>query len=90
MMSHEQVPSSSSTYTRTAEGAADRPAASVRFRDPTGREWEAREIDATVPGHTQEHCLIISSHEAVRRVWRYPADWRERPLVDLVALLDAR
>ena len=67
-----------------------RPEAGVRFRDPRGREWHAREIDASLPGHSQQRCLIIESSEAVRRVWQYPNEWRALPLDALVALLDAR
>jgi hypothetical protein len=88
-MSHESPHWSSDSPTRPNDDGVHRLGAEVRFRDPRGREWQAREIDATIPGRSTERCLVIESMDTVRRVWNYPSDWRDRPLHELVALLDA-
>ena len=43
-----------------------------------GVPWTAREIDAKmVPGSHGARCLILECQEAVRRLWVYPANWRD-------------
>jgi hypothetical protein len=52
---------------------------------PTPREflhegvtWTAREVDAElIPGSRGARCLILECQEAVRRLWVYPANWRQ-------------
>src|SRR4051794_35182356 len=40
--------------------------------------WDVREADARdVPGARGPRCLIFESPEVVRRVWVFPANWRE-------------
>lgn len=44
--------------------------------DREGRPWTVRELDGTVvPGSRGARCLVVETHGAVRRFWRYPADW---------------
>ena len=62
-------------------GVGEHPAVSHddsrQLRDAAGRVWWVREMDASrVPGARAPRCLVFDSDVAVRRVWRYPADWR--------------
>jgi hypothetical protein len=57
------------------------------FTDDRGVEWTVTERDAqTVPGARGATCLIFHSSEVVRRVWEYPAGWRDLQTPDLIAL----
>jgi hypothetical protein len=41
-------------------------------------QWRVREMDArAVPGARASTCLICESIEVIRRLWDYPAGWRE-------------
>ena len=63
------------------------PAASMEFLDREGRHWRVREVAGeAVPGARGSACLVFESDGTMRRVWRYPAEWRELPAAQLVAL----
>jgi hypothetical protein len=48
------------------------------FLDEVGVEWQVRETDGRkVPASRGERCLIFRSSQAIRRVWNYPAQWRD-------------
>ena len=39
--------------------------------------WHVNEVDARrVPGARGARCLLFACDQVIRRVWRYPADWR--------------
>jgi hypothetical protein len=44
--------------------------------DRSGVEWTVREVETPQPWARASHCLVLNSRECVRRVWKYPADWR--------------
>jgi hypothetical protein len=40
-------------------------------------QWTVREVDALrIPGALSASCLICETPEIVRRLWRYPTNWR--------------
>ena len=48
------------------------------FRDGHGTPWRVREVDASELRSPQgHHCLIFTCDNASRRVWRFPAHWRD-------------
>jgi hypothetical protein len=71
-------------------GHVDRVAGSVprrEFRDRNGVLWSVREvIDLHEPWALGEGCLVFESAGAIRRVWRYPRNWRELGDPELGAL----
>jgi len=59
----------------------------ITFVDETGMLWTVTERNAeNLAGSRGPRCLIFSSSEAVRRVWDYPADWRDLLAPSLIAL----
>jgi hypothetical protein len=41
------------------------------------QQWTVRESDArAVPGARHTSCLICESSDVVRRLWKFPTDWR--------------
>lgn len=61
--------------------------AGLTFLDETGVRWTVTERNAeSVPGTRGSRCLIFASAEAVRRVWVYPAGWRDLLTASLIAL----
>lgn len=49
--------------------------------------WRVTERDARgEPGARGDRCLVFACDSAVRRVWDYPAGWRELPAEELIAL----
>jgi len=56
-------------------GAAEDPYPHVVV-DRAGVEWTVREVETPQPWARGERCLVLNSRECVRRVWRYPRDWR--------------
>jgi hypothetical protein len=59
----------------------------VNFVDNDGVPWSVTERDThEVPGKRAERCLIFASSDAVRRVWQYPAGWRDLLTPSLIAL----
>jgi hypothetical protein len=53
--------------------------------DRAGIEWTVREVETPQPWARGERCLVLNSRECVRRLWRYPANWRG---LDADVLLD--
>ena len=59
----------------------------VSFVDNEDVLWTVTEHDASdVPGKRGARCLIFASPDAVRRVWEYPAGWRDLLTPSLIAL----
>lgn len=61
----------------------------VRFTDGDGVAW--RVVDYVAPDAPNErgaHSLIFLSESIVRRVWTFPADWRQLSAAALEALTD--
>lgn len=56
-------------------GAADEEYPHV-ILDREGTEWAVREVETPQSWARGERCLVLNSRECVRRVWRYPRDWR--------------
>lgn len=52
--------------------------------DRGGVEWAVREVETPQLWARAARCLVLNSRECVRRVWRYPANWRR---LDADALL---
>ena len=44
--------------------------------DHAGTEWAVREVETPQPWARAERCLVLNSRECVRRIWRYPPNWR--------------
>ena len=50
------------------------------FIDAAFVEWRVTERSAHAdPGSRGDYCLIFQSNDAARRVWNYPAGWRDLP-----------
>ena len=50
------------------------------FIDAAFVVWRVTERSArTDPGSRGDHCLIFECDDAARRVWKYPAGWRDLP-----------
>ena len=59
----------------------------LEFQDADYVWWWVAERDARHdPGARGQRCLIFASADALRRVWDYPAGWRELSAAQLVAL----
>jgi len=59
----------------------------VNFVDNEEVLWTVTERDAhDVPGKRGARCLIFASSDAIRRVWEYPAGWRDLLTPSLIAL----
>ena len=65
-------------------GAADEPYPHVVV-DRAGVEWSVREVETPQAWARATRCLVLNSRECVRRLWRYPSNWRH---LDADALLD--
>jgi hypothetical protein len=52
--------------------------------DRSGVEWTVREVPTPQVWAKDVRCLVLNSRECVRRVWRYPRNWRS---LDADALL---
>lgn len=53
----------------------------------TGLRWRVREVDARcVPAAQGDRCLIFDAESVVRRLWVYPAEWRQMPGDELLRL----
>lgn len=44
--------------------------------DRWGVEWTVREVTTPQSWARGKHCLVLNSRECVRRIWRYPSNWR--------------
>jgi hypothetical protein len=61
--------------------------AEATFTDEDAMLWTVTEREGhAVPGSRGSRCLIFDSPEAVRRVWDYPAGWRDLLPPSLIAL----
>ena len=49
------------------------------FRDESGVTWWAHEVSGEYLGTVGATCLLVVSANELRRVWKYPADWRDLP-----------
>ena len=56
------------------------------FRDDTGVTWWAHEVGGEYLGTTGTTCLLIVSANELRRVWKYPGDWRSLSDEELLRL----
>ena len=65
-------------------GAADEAYPHV-IVDRAGTEWTVREVETPQPWARGANCLVLNSRECVRRLWRYPSNWRR---LDADALLE--
>ena len=66
----------------------------VQYRDQRtlqrgNEQWTVRESDARmVPGAQNTSCLICESSDVVRRLWKFPTDWRNLSDEDLWRLVN--
>jgi hypothetical protein len=56
------------------------------FRDSVGRWWCVYEYDCTSGSRTAGCCLVFESVDIMRRLRRFPADWRRLSATELEAL----
>ncbi len=70
---------------RSHGGLADEPFPHV-IVDRDGVEWAVREVETPQAWARGERCLVLNSRDCVRRVWRYPTDWRGLDADTLLAL----
>ena len=54
--------------------------------DRSGVEWAVREVETPQPWARGAQCHVLNSRECVRRVWRYPANWRKLDADQLLRL----
>lgn len=54
--------------------------------DRSGVEWAVREVETPQPWARAAQCLVLNSRECVRRVWRYPLNWRKLDADQLLRL----
>ena len=67
------------------ERVPEEPPPTVIVADADGMVWRVTEHDARlIPGRRGDHCLVFSCSLAVRRVWDYPAGWRDLPAAQLM------
>ena len=54
-------------------------------RDASGIRWRVTEVRGDqVPGARGGACLVFECDTAIRRVWHYPAAWRDLPPTELI------
>lgn len=56
------------------------------FRDQAGVTWWAHEVNGEYLGTVGANCLLVVSANELRRVWKYPPDWRSLSADDLLRL----
>ena len=54
--------------------------------DGDGVEWSVQEVATPQVWARGDHCLVLNSRECVRRIWKYPPDWRRLDADALLAL----
>jgi hypothetical protein len=60
------------------EAPRARPRGPREFTDRAGVAWRVDEVSGdVVPAARGPACLVFHSDAAIRRVWRYPANWRQ-------------
>lgn len=57
------------------------------FRDASGVTWWVHEVAGEHLGTAGAQCLLVVSANELRRVWKYPPDWRSLPWDALLALV---
>jgi hypothetical protein len=61
----------------------------ISFMDAGYVLWRVSERDArNDPGRRADYCLIFSSPDAVRRVWKYPSNWHSLSDAELERLCE--
>jgi len=56
------------------------------FRDPSGVTWWVHEVNGEYLGTVGATCLLVVSANELRRVWKYPANWRSLTPDELLLL----
>jgi hypothetical protein len=56
------------------------------FRDDGGVTWWVHEVNGEYLGAVGTTCLLVVSANELRRVWKYPADWRSLSAEELLRL----
>lgn len=56
------------------------------FRDQAGVTWWAHEVNGEYLGAVGAMCLLVVSAHELRRVWKYPVDWRSLAADELLRL----
>jgi len=56
------------------------------FRDGNGVTWWVHEVSGEYLGTVGAMCLLIVSASELRRVWKYPPDWRTLTVGELLRL----
>ncbi len=56
------------------------------FRDDAGVTWWAHEVNGEYLGTVGATCLLVVSANELRRVWKYPAEWRALSPAELLRL----
>lgn len=56
------------------------------FRDGNGVTWWVHEVAGEHLGAAGAMCLLVVSASELRRVWKYPADWRSLTPEQLLTL----
>jgi len=60
------------------------------FRDAGGVTWWVHEVAGEHLGTAGAMCLLVVSANELRRVWKFPADWRSLSADQLLALSPAK
>jgi hypothetical protein len=60
------------------------------FRDGNGVTWWVHEVAGEHLGTAGAMCLLVVSANELRRVWKYPPDWRSLSPEHLLSLTPAR
>jgi hypothetical protein len=54
--------------------------------DAAGVEWTIREVLTSQLWAKGQKCLVLDSHDCVRRLWQYPRFWRALDAAELFRL----
>ena len=60
------------------------------FRDGNGVTWWVHEVAGEHLGTAGAMCLLVVSASDLRRVWKYPADWRSLTPEQLLKLVPVK
>jgi hypothetical protein len=71
---------------KRAERVAAQDRLSRSYYAADGSVWSVTELAGNVPGRPGQRCLVFASADAVRRVWNFPANWRDLTDADLESL----
>ena len=56
------------------------------FRDASGITWWVHEVSGEYLGTVGATCLLVVSANELRRVWKYPPEWRSLSAEELLRL----